>query len=114
MSRTSEEELGRRRFQLLRQQAVEAAIEKIRHAPAAEWHSFSGADYTHLRDILGELWIHIEREKWNEYAFSTLTRDDIHDLLTLGTSAQGRALPRSVLDAMEAILAHTRHSRPPV
>ncbi len=67
MPRTSDDTLGRRRFQLSRDQAVEAAIEKIRHAPSAEWHSFSGADYTRLRDILGELWISLERQKWDEY-----------------------------------------------
>jgi hypothetical protein len=111
MSRTSEEELGRRRFQLSREQAVEAAIEKIRHAPAAGWDSFSGTDYTRLRDILGELWVSLEREKWGEYAFSTLTRDDIRDLLTLGASAQGRALSRSALEEMDAILSHTRQSQ---
>lgn len=110
MSRTSEEELGRRRFQLFREQAVESAIEKIRHAPAAEWQSFSGSDYTRLRDILGELWINLEREKWGGYSFSSLTRQDLQDLITLGTSAQGRSLPRSVIEEMDAILSHSRQS----
>ena len=110
MSPTSEEELGRRRFQLFREQAVEAAIEKIRHAPAAEWQSFSGADYTRLRDILGELWINLEREKWSQYSFSTLTRDDIRDLLTLGAGPQGHALTRTILEEMDAILSHSRHN----
>ena len=108
MPHTSEEELGRRRFQLFREQAVEAAIEKIRHAPAAEWQSFSGTEYTRLRDLLGEIWISLEREKWKEYSFSTLTREDIRALLSLGASAQGRALSRSTLDEMHAILSHTQ------
>jgi hypothetical protein len=114
MAPTSEEELGRRRFQLFKEQAVETAIEKIRHAPAAEWQSFSGTEYTRLRDLLGELWISIEREKWKEYSFSTLTSDDLRALLALGASAQGRALSRSTLEEMEAVLSHTRHSRSPV
>jgi hypothetical protein len=109
MSPTSEEELGRRRFQLFREQAVEAAIEKIRNAPAAEWHSFSGADYTRLREILGEVWINIGREKWEGYAFSTLSRGDIRDLLSLGNTARGSVLSRTTLDGMDAILSHSRH-----
>ena len=108
MSRTSEEELGRRRFQLFREQAVEAAIEKIRHAPDAEWHSFSNAEYTLLREILGELWINLEREKWAEYSFSTLTRQDIQALISLGHKAKGHAISSAVIDEMDAILSHSR------
>jgi hypothetical protein len=114
MSRTSEEELGRRRFQLQREQAVEAAVEKIRHAPAAEWHSFSNADYTLLREILGEIWINLEREKWEEYSFSTLTCQDIQDLIALGKKAKGHVISGAVFDEMDAILSHSRHSSPPV
>jgi len=108
MPHTSDEELGRRRFQLFREQAVEAAIGKIRRAPAAEWPTFSNNDYTRLREILGELWTHLEREKWDQYAFSTLTRQDIRDLLALGSPAQGHALSRSALETMDAILSHSR------
>jgi hypothetical protein len=108
MPRTSEEELGRRRFQLAREQAVEAAIEKIRHAPAAEWPSFSGADYTRLRVILGELWICLEREKWEGYSFSTLTRQDLRDLIALGSGVPDRALSGETLGMMDAILSHAQ------
>lgn len=107
MPHTSEEELGRRRFQLFREQAVEEAIGKIRRAPAAEWPSFSGNDYSRLREILGELWTNLEREKWDRYAFSTLTRQDLCDLLLLGQSAQGRAFSRVVLEKMDSVLSHS-------
>jgi len=108
MPRTSNDTLGRRRFQLLRQQAVEDAIEKIRHAPAAEWQSFSRTDYTQLREILGDLWVHLEREKWARYAFSRLTRQDIQDILYLGGSAPGHTLSPDILVGMDAILSHSR------
>jgi len=114
MSRISEEELGRRRFQLFKEQAVEAAIEKIRHAPAAEWHSFSNADYTLLREILGELWINLEREKWEEYSFSSLNRQDVRDIITIGNRTKGHAMAGAVLDEMDAILSHSRHGHPPL
>jgi len=108
MPHTSDDTLGRRRFQVSRDQAVEAAIEKIRHATDADWHSFSGTDYTLLRTLLGEMWIYLEREKWKEYAFSTLTRQDIRELITLATAEKGRALSRATLEKMDAILSHTK------
>ena len=109
MPPTNEEELGRRRFQLYRDQAVEAAIEKIRHAPAAEWHSFSGEDYVILKEMLGEIWISLGREKWQRYAFSTLTRQDLHDLIALGHRVKGHSPAAPLLEEMDAILSHTPH-----
>lgn len=108
MRHTSEEGLGRRRFQLCREKAVEAAIEKIRHAPAAEWHSFSHADYALLKETLGELWINLERERWDRYSFSTLTCRDLRDLLALGHRAQGHAIAGPLIEEMDAILSHSR------
>jgi hypothetical protein len=110
MPPTSNEELGRRRFQLSREQAVEAAIEKIRHAPAAEWQSFSPPEYTLLREILGELWISLERETWERYAFSTLTGRDLRDLLLLGHRAKGHAMASALIDQMDAIISHSQNS----
>jgi len=109
MPPASDEELGRRRFQLSRERAVESAIEKIRHAPAAEWHSFSPPEYILLREVLGELWISLPRETWERYAFSTLTGRDIRALLTLGHRARGHAMAPSLVDQMDAILSHSRH-----
>ena len=110
MPSTSEEELGRRRFQLQKEQAIEAAIEKIRRAPDAEWASFSGTDYTRLREILAEIWIGVDREKWQQYAFSTLTKADIRELLTLGGTAPGRAIPRATMEAMDAVISHAKNA----
>ena len=108
MPRTSDDVLGRLRFQLSRDQAVEAALEKIRHAPAAEWNSFSREDYALFHEIFGELWTTIEREKWEVYAFSMLTRQDLSDLLTLGRKAKSRGYAGPIMTDMEAILAHPR------
>jgi hypothetical protein len=113
MPKTSDEDLGRRRFQLFRELAVEEAIEKIRYAPAAEWHSFPPADYALLRETLGELWISLEREKWNRYSFSSLTRRDLRELIALAHRAKGHGIAGSLIDEMDAILSHSRHSQPP-
>ncbi|MEN6395940.1 MAG: hypothetical protein ABFC78_05600 [Methanoregula sp.] len=112
MSRTSDEELGRRRFQLVKEQAVEDAVEKIRRSPAAEWQSLYTTDYSLLREILGDLWVSLARERWEQYSFSTLTRQDIIDLLTLGKRSRGHALTPKTLGEMDAILSHTRNKSP--
>ena len=110
MPHTSEEELGRTRFQLNKTQAVEAAVEKIRRAPDADWASFSGGDCSRLRELLAELWIGIDREKWQQYAFSTLTRQDIRDLLVLGGAVPGGTLPRATIEAMDAVISHAKNA----
>jgi|SRR5208283_309115 len=112
MTRTSEDELGRRRFQLGKEQAVEEAIEKIRRASAVNWPALCGADCMVLREILGELWGCLEREKWERYTFSTLTHQDIRDLLALWAGTKGHALPCATLEKMDEILSHTRSTPP--
>jgi len=112
MSRTSNEELGRRRFQLGKAHAVEEAIEKIRRGPAVNWSALCGADCRQIREILGELWICVGKEKWEEYTFSTLTHQDIHDLLVLGAGKEGHALSCIAVEKMDAILSHRKISPP--
>jgi hypothetical protein len=112
MSRTSDEELGRRRFQLVKEQVVEDAVEKIRRAPAAEWQSLRTPDYSLIREILGELWVSLERERWEQYSFSTLTRQDLADILALGTGTRDHTLNPETLGKMDAILSHARNNQP--
>jgi hypothetical protein len=104
MSRTSDDSLGRRRFQLSRDQAVEAALEKIRHAPDADWHSFSGTDCACLRAVLGEFWGSIDHRKWKQYSFSSLTQKDLLAILALGAGLPHRCLSCSTVDEMDKIL----------
>ncbi len=110
MPRTSDDVLGRLRFQLSRDQAVEAVIAKVRHSPTAEWNSFCAEDYALFHEIFGELWTNLEREKWEVYAFSLLTRQDLSELLALGKKAKSHGYAGTVLTDMEAILAHPRRS----
>ncbi|HVP96443.1 hypothetical protein [Methanoregula sp.] len=112
MSRTSNEELGRRRFQLGKAHAVEEAIEKIRRGPAVNWSTLCGAECRQLRDILGELWVCIGKEKWEEYTFSTLTEQEIRDLLALGAGKEGHALTCATVEKMDAILSHRKSTSP--
>jgi hypothetical protein len=110
MPDTSDDTLGRRRFQIQREKAVEEAVEKIRRSPDAGWDSFTDADYTVLRQLLGELWMFLERQKWKQYTFSTLTRQDIADILALGKSEKCTTVSCVKLEEMDAILSHTRQN----
>ncbi|MFZ0004929.1 MAG: hypothetical protein WCC86_01455 [Methanoregula sp.] len=105
MTRTSNDELGRRRFQLRKEQAVEEAIEKIRHSSAVNWPDLCGSDCMLLRKILGELWGRLERKKWEKYTFSTLTHQDIRDLLALSAGMTEHTLSGPSVEKMDAILS---------
>jgi hypothetical protein len=110
MPHTSDDTLGRRRFQIQREKAVEEAVEKIRRSTDAAWESFIDADYTALRELLGELWMYLERQKWEQYAFSTLTRQDICDILALGKGEKCHSVSCAKLEEMDAILSHSRRT----
>jgi hypothetical protein len=112
MSRASNDELGRRRFQLGKEQAVEKAIEKIRRGPAVDWPALCGADCRQIREILGELWVCIGRERWEQYTFSTLTHQELREILSLWTGKEGHRLSCAAAERIDAILSH-RKSPPP-
>jgi hypothetical protein len=113
MPGTSDDTLGRRRFQIQREKAVEEAVEKIRRSPEAGWDAFADADYTVLRQLLGELWMFLERQKWEQYAFSTLTRQDISDILALRKGEKCTSVSCVKLEEMDAILSHSRRNNRP-
>ena len=57
MPDVTDDERGRRIFQLHKERAVETAIEKIRHNPGSKWSAFSPEDIKTLNYILGETWV---------------------------------------------------------
>jgi len=83
MSRSTEEGLGRRRFQIQKEKAVEEAYEKIRRSFGKEWQVFSAEDCAVLREVLGEIWISVDRESWKNYCFSTLSHTEILSLIAI-------------------------------
>lgn len=90
MSRSTEEGLGRRRFQVQKEKAVEEAYEKIRRSFGEDWQCFSAEDCAVLRDVLGEIWIGVERDCWKEYCFSTLSHADILAIIAIAKEGQGQ------------------------
>ena len=83
MSRSTEESLGRRRFQIQKEKAVEDAYEKIRRSFGEDWKCFSSEDCAVLRDVLGEIWIGVDRDRWKNYCFSTLSHKEILSLIDI-------------------------------
>ncbi len=90
MSRSTEEDLGRRRFQVQKEKAVEEAYEKIRRSFGEDWQCFSAEDCKVLRDVLGEIWINVDRECWKDYCFSTLSHNEVQTLITIAKEVLGQ------------------------
>lgn len=105
MSPSTEDNLGRRRYLLERDKAVEEALEKVRRASDSEWGTLTSTDRAMLRAVIAEVWDASERSRWKQFCFSTLTRADILRLISLGDEIKTlHHLSDKTLAAAEAIL----------
>jgi hypothetical protein len=105
MSPSTEDNLGRRRFLLHRDKAVEYALERIRRAPESRWETLTSEERAGLRDVLSEVWENSNRERWHEYCFSILAKTDILRLIALGNDLKARHhMTDEIRGAVEAIL----------
>jgi len=93
MSPTTEDNLGRRRFLLHRDMAVEQSLEKIRRTPEAEWETLTPAQRAGLKAVLTEIWETCEHNRWQEFCFSTLSKADILRLVAIADDLKSRHLP---------------------
>ncbi len=90
MPDVSEDERGRRRFQIQKERAVEAAVTKIREKQGSDWTAFSLQDIQTLHYILGEAWVSIRRSVWEQYAFTRLTRNELKDIIRIGNDVKNK------------------------
>jgi hypothetical protein len=67
-----------------KEKEVEKAIEKIRQAQGSEWMLYTQSDIGALKQVLGEVWIFVERDSWEKIAFTKLTGIDIRELIRFG------------------------------
>jgi hypothetical protein len=105
MSPPTEDNLGRRRFMLHRDKAVEQSLEKIRRAPDAEWETLTPEERAGLKSVLSEIWEGSERGRWEEYCFSVLTKGAILRLVMLGDDIRAKHhITAETRAAIEAIL----------
>ena len=105
MSTSTEDDLGRRRFLLERDKAVEHALERIRRAPDSRWETLTPEERAGLKDVLNEIWENCDRERWHEYCFSILAKTDILRLIALGDDMKKRHhMTDETRAAVEALL----------
>ncbi len=105
MSGTTDDNLGRRLFQVQKEKAVEDALEKIRRTTGPEWGLVTASDREILKNILGEVWIAIERPRWSTYSFSKLTITDINSIIALGKEVIAKkSLSEGLLSSLDTIL----------
>jgi len=92
MPDVTNDERGRRIFQLHKERAVEAALEKIRLNPKSDWATFSQQDIKSLTSILGETWVSVERSTWEHCSFSRLTRKDLNEIISIGNDVKSERM----------------------
>jgi hypothetical protein len=108
MTGTTDDNLGRRLFQVQKEKAVEDALEKIRRGMGSSWSSVSLSDSEILKEILGEVWISIDRHRWSTYSFSKLSQEDIKSLVDLGKNVTSRhSLSDEKIRQLDIILGRT-------
>jgi hypothetical protein len=92
MPDVTNDERGRRIFQLHKERAVETAIEKIRHNPGSGLSAFSPQDIKTLNYILGEAWVSVGRQIWEQSSFTRLTRKDLEEIISIGNNVNSKKL----------------------
>ena len=92
MPDVTNDERGRRIFQLHKERAVEIALEKIRHNPGSGLAAFSPQDIKTLNYILGEAWVSVGRQIWEQSSFTRLTRKDLEEIISIGNDVTSEKL----------------------
>ncbi len=84
MPEVTDEERGRRIFQVHRDRAVESAMEKIRRNLGQDWKLYSALDIEMLKFTLGDCWVFMVRQDWEGCSFTRLSRTDFDGLIRIG------------------------------
>ena len=82
------DERGRRVFQIHKESAVESAIEKIRLKLGQDWKLFSSTEVDALKYLLGEVWVSVGRGMWEGYSFTRLTKKELDGIISAGKEAK--------------------------
>lgn len=90
MPEVTEDERGRRVFQIHKEMAVETALEKIRQSVGQDWKLYSASDIDLLKYMLGESWVSMDRSSWGRCTFSRLSRGDLDAIIKIGKEVKSR------------------------
>ena len=88
MPDVSDQERGRRVFQIQKEKHAEEALEKVRKSLGDGWQRFSLSEIRTMKFILGEAWVFIDRKAWEGYSFARLTRNDLDAILAIGKAVE--------------------------
>jgi hypothetical protein len=84
MPEVTSDERGRRVFQIHKEKAAEAAVEKIRQSMGLDWKVFTSTDLEILRYILEETWVSLDRDTWEKCAFSRMKKSQLESIIRIG------------------------------
>jgi hypothetical protein len=105
MPEVTDDEVGRRIFQLNRERHVEESIEKVRRSLGEAWKMFSPDDINLLKYMLGETWVAMERRDWNACSFTMLAQKDVKEIIEIGKRVkQGEILENTGIGEASQIL----------
>ena len=90
MPEITEDERGRRVFQIHKGMAVETALEKIRQGIGQDWKLYSESDIAILKYMLGESWVSMDRHSWKQCTFSRLSRKELDQIIKVGKESKSR------------------------
>jgi len=84
----SDQERGRRFFQLQKEKHAEEALERVRKTLGDRWKVYSLPEIKTLRAMFGEAWVFTDRMEWEGFSFARLSRDDLDGILTIGRAVE--------------------------
>jgi hypothetical protein len=106
MPEISNDERGRRRFQIQKEQAVEKVMDKLRTALGPEFHAFTAAELENVKYVLGETWVSMERATWERCSFTRLKKSDVDYIAQYGKQARrSQRAERRAVEKVSALLA---------
>ena len=88
MPDVSDQERGRRVFQIQKEKHAEEALERARKSLGDGWKRFSLQEVRTLKFILGEAWVFIDRRSWEGFSFARLSRDNLDEILAIGKAVE--------------------------
>jgi len=103
MPEVTDDERGRRIFQIHKNMAVEKAVDKIRENIGQDWKIYSSRDIDLLKYLLGEGWISIDRRKWEGITFSRLSRENLDEIIKMAKDV--RKKERKESDVVREMIA---------
>ena len=115
MPDVSDQERGRRVFQIQKEKHAEEALEKARKSLGEGWKRFSLSEIRTLKFVLGEAWVFIDRKEWDGFSFARLTPDDLDEILAIGKAVERKAKTEHESSAEVGAILHrvsTGRARP--